>query len=301
MKRYIILTGMLTAAFTSLLNNTKAQADWKQDIKLVGITSSHTAFPDAKRADGYTYDGKFFDAASHYSDSSVLILVPKRLPKQDHINLIFWFHGWNNNIDTAMAFFHLAEQFSNASRNAVLVLAETARNAPDSYAGKLEQTNVFAGLVNDVLNTLKEKKDISKTCQPGNIILAGHSGAYRAIAYILQNGGVPVQEVELFDALYSNVDKFTAWLQKDSANRFIHWYTNHGGGTDEVSVQMMEELKKENIPFALIEEKDASLPLLQSGRVLFVHSAREHNEIINNPDNFKLLLVSSSKLSSLRK
>ena len=50
---------------------------------------------------------------------------------------------------------------------------------------------------------------------PGTVwqlILAGHSGAYRVMANILQNGNVPVNEVILFDALYAETDKFMIWL-----------------------------------------------------------------------------------------
>jgi hypothetical protein len=293
-----ILTGFFLKIFMLVSISAAAQTDWKKNTRRIRITSSHTAFPDTARLNGYTYDGKFFEAAAHYSDNTVLIAVPKRLQKRNHVDLIFWFHGWNNNIDSADIFFQLAEQFALSNSNAVLVLAETAKNAPDSYGGKLEQPNVFAGLVNDVLAALKKGKCITSTCNAGNIILAGHSGAYRTIAYILQNGGVPVREVELFDALYSQTDKFINWIQKDSVNRFIHWYTNHGGGTDEVSVQMMDTLRKINIPFVWMEEKYVTAPLLQSGRILFIHSTREHNDIINNPGNFKLLLTSTAALAA---
>ena len=289
MKGYIILTWLFSIAFNSVSLTIKAQPDWK----LLRFTSSHTAFPDTNRRDGYTYDGKFFDAATHYTDSSALVVIPKYLQKDGFIDLVFWFHGWNNNIDSALSFFQLAEQFSRAHTGSVLVLAETAKDAPDSYAGKLEQPAVFSALVNDIINALKKQKYISANCLPGNITLAGHSGAYRAIAYILQNAGTTIHEVDLFDALYSQTDKFINWIQKDGSNRFINWYTNHGGGTDEVSAQMMGELKKINIPFASMEEEDITKSLIQSARVLFVHSPREHNDIIHNPDHFRLLLEST--------
>jgi hypothetical protein len=271
-----------------------AQPDPKKNFSWIRITSSHTAFPDKARSNGYSYEGKFFDAVGHYSDSTVLMVVPKSIRKQEKVDLVFWFHGWNNNIDTASAYFQIEQQFTGADCGAVLVLAETAKNAPDSYGGKLEQPGDFAGLVEDVMATLKKEKQIAEHCKPGNIILAGHSGAYRAMAYILQNGGAPVREVELFDALYSQVDKFLYWIQKDKDNRFIHWYTNHGGGTDEVSAQMMDTLRKTNTSFILSEENNVTPSLLQTGRIFFIHSEREHNEIISNPPNFKLLLKGSS-------
>ena len=73
---------------------------------------------------------------------------------------------------------------------------------------------------------------VSPDAKSSHILLAGHSGAFRVIAYILQNGQVPVQEVFLFDALYSQLDKFLYWLNQDQSHHFMHWFTNQGGGTD---------------------------------------------------------------------
>ena len=57
------------------------------------------------------------------------------MPKKT-VDLVFWFHGWGNNVDSAAIRYELIKQFIASKRNAVLVLAETARNSPDSYGGK---------------------------------------------------------------------------------------------------------------------------------------------------------------------
>jgi hypothetical protein len=54
------------------------------------------------------------------------------LNKTGKIDLVFWFHGWNNNIDTAIKFYEIEKQFIESKRNAILVMVETAKNAPDS-------------------------------------------------------------------------------------------------------------------------------------------------------------------------
>lgn len=271
------------------------------DERIFHLFSSHTSFPDTARAKGHLYDSVWYDAPHHYSDSSVLFVLPTGFQAHPRIDILFWFHGWNNNIDTALSYYRLAKQFLEAKRNAVLVLAETARNAPDSYGGKLEQPNEFAALLNDLLVYMKSKKLIPAGCSPGNILLAGHSGAYRVIAYIVQNGGVPIQEVDLFDALYGQVDQFKTWILGSRSRRFINWYTNQGGGTDEVSLEMMTELKKSGTDFIHMEEPDINTRQLQANRLIFVHSARPHNDIIFEPDNFRLLLESSPFLQSAKK
>ncbi len=266
-----------------------------QNIRL-HFTSPHTSFPDSARAGGYMYDSVLYTATAHYNDSSVLLVIPKHLAAGKKIDLVFWFHGWRNNIDTAAEFYKLTRQFIASRRNAILVLAETAKNAPDSYGGKLEQPGMFKNLVDDVMNELKKKGSVPFEAEPGNILLAGHSGAFRVIAYILQNGQIPVQEVFLFDALYSQVDKFLFWLSLDQSHHFIHWYTNHGGGTDEMSDTMMLKLKQHHDEYTLAEEETIKPATIKSSRILFVHSPREHNVIINDPDDFQLLLENSFTL-----
>jgi predicted esterase len=245
------------------------------------------------------YNKVLYDAATHYTDSSVLIIVPKKLNANKKVDLIFWFHGWGNNIDTAASHFKLIKQFAASQLNAVLVLAETTKDAPDSYGGKLENSNVFKDLVADIMQKLKKEKTVSKKCEAGKILLAGHSGAYRVMAFILANGNMPVQEVILFDALYSQTDKFMNWINSDSNHRFIDIYTN-GGGTDEESKEMVKLLVKQNTMVDTIEEKELSLQLLLAKRIIFIHSLHLHNDIINDPDNFRLFLENTSFLRKLK-
>lgn len=264
------------------------------------ITSAYTSFPDTGRANGHWYSNKRYSAAEHYRDSSVLIIVPPQLNAKKKVDVVFWFHGWRNNIDSSAGYFELSKQFLASKRNAVLVFPESAKNSPDSYGGKLEQKGIFTFLLNDVLDKLKKEKVIGKKAAAGSIVLAGHSGAFRVMAHILQNGGMEIKQVLLFDGLYSQVDKYTNWIQADTSHRFIHLYTNKGGGTDEVSASMMKLLRERNITFINPEEKDVDAAMLKKNPVIFIHSLKEHNEVINRPDhNFRLFLENSPALNPL--
>ena len=130
-------------------------------LNVFRITSSYTSFPDTARANGHVYNKVLYDAATHYMDSSVMIVAPKKLDAGKKVDLIFWFHGWSNNIDSASIRYTLIKQFADAKLNAVLVFPETARNAPDSYGGKLEYNNDFKKLVEDVLKELKKSLKIN--------------------------------------------------------------------------------------------------------------------------------------------
>lgn len=240
------------------------------------------------------YNNVLYPAAGHYDDSSVMIVVPPQFKATKKTDIICWFHGWRNTIDSAASYFELVKQFIASGSNAVLVIPETAKNSPDSYGGKLEKKDIFKALAKDVIDKLKKEKVIGKRAEAGNIILAGHSGAFRVMAHILQNGGMEVKQVLLFDGLYSQVDKYTAWIQADDAHRFLHIYTNRGGGTDAVSAEMMKGLREKNIAFINPEEKDVNAEMLKSNQVIFIHSLKEHNDVINRPDhNFRLYLENS--------
>ena len=276
-----------------------AQKD--QGYQILRMTSAFTSFPDTARErpwlDG---DSVLQPVAGHYDDSSVLLIIPPALKREGKTDLIFWYHGWHNNIDTAMQFYGLARQFAAAHRNAVLVLAEAAKSAADSYGGKLKQKGDFSKLVADVMGELKRYGVVTANASAGHIVLGCHSGGYSAVADILSNGQQPVDEVWLFDALYGRLPVFDGWIRADSRHHFVHWFTNHGGGTDEMSDTLMRQLLDQHIPYSLVEESGLSPVIIRANRVLFVHSPREHNVIINNPDDFQLLLQNSSVLLNKR-
>lgn len=269
------------------------------DAVIFHIQSSHTSFPDTGRAKGHTYDKVLYTTAEHYNDSTVLIIAPKNLDAKKDVDLIFWFHGWRNNVDSAAVKYQLTQQFLESNLNAVLVMAETAKDSPDSYGGKLENAGVFKALVGDVLTGLKSKHLIGATCKPGHIILAGHSGAYRVMARIIQNGQMPIDETILFDALYGETEKFMAWIKANKSHRFIDIYTDHGG-TDEETRNLMKLLDAARLKYISTEEIYAALQTLHDNRLVFIHSQNEHDKIIASPNNFQLYLESNPFLKKFK-
>lgn len=260
------------------------------------FSSSNTSFPDTLRSAGHKYNGKLYPAVDHYSDSSVKVIVPPGFTPGKKIDLVFWFHGWYNNIDSSIKVFHLRDQFLAAGKNAVLVIPEGAVKAPDSYGGKLEQPGRFNNLIQDVLQQLKERSLLAEKTTIGKVVLAGHSGAYRVMAHILEFGGVEVQEVLLFDGLYGQVDKFEKWISGNSSRHFIHLYTSDGGGTDEVSIQFMDKLKIAGLHFESKEEEFMALDDKLKDHILFIKSKRGHNEILSDTDWFFRVLKNSHYL-----
>ena len=294
---YKWIAGIVVAIFPTVTS--VAQMD--QGYQILRMTSSFTSFPDTGRAKAWLDgDSILQPVASHYDDSSVLLVIPPGLKRDRKADLIFWFHGWHNTIDTALQFYGLARQFAAAHCDAVLVLAEAAKNAADSYGGKLRQKGDFKALAGEVMAELKHYGIVPSDAKAGHVILGCHSGGYSAVADILANGQMPVDEVWLFDALYGRLPVFLDWIKADNQHHFVHWFTNHGGGTDEMSDTLMAQLRNQHILYSMTEEAALRPATIRETRILFIHSNREHNVIINNPDDLRLLLENSSVLLGKR-
>src|SRR3569833_1589749 len=284
--KHLIFSLLLAGQILFMARQSSAQDE--NSFSQFHIHSSYTSFPDTGRRLGHVYGGKLYTAKEHYDDSTILIIAPKNLNATKKVDLIFWFHGWGNFIDSAAIRYELTKQFIASKRNAVLVLAETARNAPDSYGGKLEYSGVFKLLVADVLQGLIAKQLVTQSCSTGHVLLAGHSGAYRVIACIIKNGQVPVDEVMLFDALYAETDIYLDWIKADRQHRFIDIYTDHGGTLDE-SKKMAGMIDDADLNNFEIEETKLVPAQFDAHPLIFIHSLKEHNDVVS-PDNFRLML-----------
>ncbi len=83
------------------------------------------------------------------------------------------------------------------------------KNSPNSLA-KLEQKDGLKNLIDDVLKYLIANL---RSTEVGNIILAGHSGAYRVISFCLMRAvNTKISDVIFFDALYGQTEKYAHWI-----------------------------------------------------------------------------------------
>jgi hypothetical protein len=254
---------------------------------------SSAPFPHPNRINGHVYDDKTFSAREHYSDSSVAIFIPKGFKSEEKINFVVYFHGWNNNIDSACAQFDLIEQFYESNKNAIFVFPEGPKNSPDSYGGRLEEKDGLKNLIDDVLKYLSENANFKST-KVGNIILAGHSGAYQVISFCLMRGGLTpnISDVILFDALYGQTEKFVHWIENFNG-RFINIYTDEGGTKYETE-NLMEDLDSWKIPYFKTEESQLKIDDLNSNRLIFIHTDLTHNEVISARKQFLDYLKTSN-------
>lgn len=258
--------------------------------ELAIITSSNAPFPHPERQAGHNYRNQHFNFEEHYNDSSVAVFVPDHFVSTDTIDLVFYFHGWGNNIQKSIDKFDLLDQFSASQKQAIFVFPEGPKNASDSFGGRLEEKHVFKGLVEDVLNFLHQEQKVDSIV-PGEIILSGHSGAYRVISFILEQGGLSenISEVYLFDALYGRTEQYLQWLELYNG-RFVN-ITTPDGGTYKNSLEFNKDLENIDLPTKSFTGNDVSLSDLAGSKRITIFTTLGHSEVIN--PYFKRFLKSS--------
>ena len=264
------------------------------DLGKIVITHLHASpFPDTARVKGYTYNNKFYSAEDHYSDSTVAVFIPNGYKQKSTVDLVIHFHGWFNNVDSTFGHYNLARQFAESGKNALLVIPAGAKDAPDSYGGKLEDSGGFKRFVEELIDTLFARKVVS-TERIGRIILSGHSGGYRIMSFILMRGGLTghIKEVYLFDALYAEQEKFVYWFDHYKG-KLIDIYTKNGG-TKENSEKIVADLKGWRIPYISFDSEQSVTPFkLANNRLIFIYTDLQHNDVLSARNEFEEFLKAS--------
>lgn len=228
-----------------------------------------------------------------YRDSSVAVFIPEGFVATETINFVLYFHGWNNDIQKTCEEFQLLEQFAESKVNAILLLPQGAKNAKDSFYGKLEDAQGLQHLLTEVMDSLFVHQQIKRK-MIGNIILSAHSGGFQGLAQSLQKGGLTdkISDVILFDGLYRFRDVFLEWILKEEG-RFIHIHTNFGYGPEEEVEVLMQDLSEKQASYFHTEEQNLSLEDLKNQRVIFIYSDLKHHEVIFERNQFCVFLNSS--------
>lgn len=251
-------------------------------------------FPHPSRAAGRTYRNEFFPADQHYADSTVALFVPKDLCETGRVDFVVHFHGWRNTVAGTLRQYRLIEQLMASGRNAVLLVPEGPRNAPDSGGGKLEDPNGFERFMDEALATLKQRGGLRTDLELGDIILSGHSGAYQVMSAILDHGGLTsrIKEVWLFDALYAQNDRFLAWAQRCPGGRLLNIYTD-GGGTKARTEEMIATLREQHQSLLCGDEATVRPDELRTNHLIFLHTDLTHNQVVAERKTFQLFLETS--------
>ena len=85
------------------------------------------------------------------------MFIPKGFRETERVDFVVHFHGWRNTVADTLQQFKLVEQLVASGKNAVLIVPEGPRNAPDSAGGKLEDREGFKRFMDEAMVTLRQR------------------------------------------------------------------------------------------------------------------------------------------------
>lgn len=127
-----------------------------------------------------------------------------RAYRKDTAQIVIYLHGFYTNVDTAMREHRLTAQFRDSGRNALFIIPEARSWRTDPILWPdLEKLLVAV------------EKRLRLERPKGNIVLLGHSGAYKTISGWLTQPNVA--QVLLVDGMYGDEKEFKEWLDAPDA------------------------------------------------------------------------------------
>jgi hypothetical protein len=255
----------------------------------------HSApYPHASRENGFKTRATTYPTSPHYTDSTVAIFIPPSYRPADAVDYVVHFHGHNNHVAKVIPQYHLAEQFTEAKLNAILIVPQGPRDAADSGGGKLElDDGGFARLVDEITHFLAAENKIPATAKVGRIALSTHSGGYKVTAAILDHGGLPdhVTDVLLLDSSYGSLESFAKWAAASPSHRLVSLYTQHLASANQELTKMLQAA---NVSYETLEEASADDPHFSRRGVTFMPTQVPHDDI---PTKYFGVLVRTANLS----
>ncbi len=285
-------------------------------------TSRLRAIAADERGTTFTLDldhAPFPAAGAGYQDRTVLAFVPRhhRAPRDGRISVVVHFHGHNTTADRAMSAHELREQLFDSKQNAILLVPQGPVMAADSSCGKLEAEGGLARMLDDALAALSSPEatkalgaarltaPTSRT-RTGSVCLSAHSGGYHAAAACARTGGVPVNEIYLFDALYANTEMFKDWVVAGKGRGIRHrhklvTYYGAGASTEMESQRLLADLERAGVRCAFEKvEGTLSREELTESEAVFVRTALAHNGVTHELNALRDCLYASGLTRHLR-
>ena len=250
-------------------------------------------YPHASRAEGFTNSVGAHFGAAQYQDATVGLFVPRGYRAGDAVDYVVHFHGHRNSVDKVFEQYALADQLVKSGVNAILIVPQGPKDAPDSGDGKLElDDGGFARLIDEVTKYLNAEHVIH-TDRVGHVALSAHSGGYNVASAILKRGGMNdrVTDVALLDATYGGLDSFVAFAKDRGDARIVSFHTKH---LDAANVKLGAACTRASVTTREVVEADVSAATLAPrGGITFVATTLPHDGVPSAKDYLALVLKTS--------
>lgn len=220
-----------------------------------------------------------------YDDPSVLLFAPHHLSDQGEIGVVTHLHGHNATLSEVVAAQHLVEQQALSGRDAVLIVPQGPEEAADGDFGRLDTEGGHAALVRDALSVLYRDGLITRP-DAGEQVVTSHSGGYLCTSYILEQGGLEVSAVHLFDSLYARASVYEDFAASGGVFRSV--YTSSGGTYDD-NVALAERLWEQGVPISETLDDES----LDNSDVTIAYTSASHSGCVTDSRLYARWLASS--------
>jgi hypothetical protein len=207
---------------------------------------------DGRRGHSTPY-GRLYWEDETYSDTRVLLHIPKGFDVRRPAVMIVFFHGHGATLERdVLRRQRVAEQISRSGANAVLIAPQFAVDAVDSSAGRFWEPGAFGRFLGEAAEALAkmhgDRRSV-RTFASAPVIFVAYSGGYLAAASCAANGGIKkrLRGVVLLDALYGELGKFASWIENDRSAFFVSAYL---GSTREKNSELAGLLAARDIDFS---------------------------------------------------
>jgi len=274
---WICLLGVATMALQSNV--------WKSsnygDLALPTFASA--PFPHSSRDQGFMSGTTFYPRDPNYSG----VFVPKGFKPTKSVNFVVHFHGWNNHVAQVFEQYDLARQMQMSGLNAVLLVPQGPRDAPDSNGGKLQyDKGSLTALLSESIAFLAKEGRVPQNSVIGHIALTTHSGGYLVTTYIVDRKELAdkITDIILFDSTYGGLPAFADYCATDPKRRLISICTEHLG---HENARLIALLQKRHVQARVLFEEDFNdVEIAKRGPVIVLTTTLEHNDVIHKRDYF---------------
>lgn len=185
----------------------------------------------------------FAGGSGEWDDASVLVFAPWQLTDHGDIGIVTHLHGFYATVDETLADERMLELHAMSGRDAIFVAPQGPLDAASGDFGALEEPSGHARLIRDVVSVLYRDGLIE---QPviGTAVLSSHSGGYAAAASLIDQGGIPLAAVLLYDSVYGYISTFQDYVN-DGGVLFSNYTAT--GGTDVNNLSLRDALEADGI------------------------------------------------------
>jgi hypothetical protein len=273
--------GPLQASITQLSKFETAPFPYTAMVPGSGKPFFDTTADDGRLGHTTPYGHVFWQDTS-YSDSRVLLHIPKGFSLRKPALMVVFFHGHGATLERdVLERQRVAAQLTASGLNAVLVAPQMAVDSADSSAGKFWQRGAFGRFTGEAAQAfgkmLGDKKAV-RTFASMPVVIVAYSGGFQPAAWSLAHGGLGkrVKGVVLFDAMYGETAKFKDWISSNRSGFFVSAFLD---GTRSRNEDLARSLAQQKIE--LRGEFDGPL---KKGSVIFVahDPAMSHRDFVSN-------------------